>query len=75
MEAVQREERYLSLKIVRSLPLAEQLHEANTLICNKAANDESAALESMETRNGDIILTYRLWRWEEGTKRKYKRGS
>ena len=66
MEAVQRQERYYSLKIVRSLPLGDQLGEANTLICNEAAEDESAALESMETRNGHIILTYRLWRWQEG---------
>ena len=71
METGKKEERYYSLKIIRTLPLAEQLHEANALICNEAAKDESVFLESSETRNGHIILIYRLWRWEEGTKRRY----
>ena len=73
METGKKEERYYSLKVIRSLPLAEQLHEANALICEEAAEDESVVLESSETRNGHIILLYRLWRWEEGEKREYER--
>jgi hypothetical protein len=68
METKRSDERYYSVKIIRNLPLAEQLHEANTLICNEAAEDESVFLERLETRNGHIILLYRLLRREEGTK-------
>ena len=71
METGKKEERYYSLKIICSLPLAEQLREANALICNEAAKDESVFLESSETRNGHIILLYRLWRWEGSTKGEY----
>lgn len=68
METKRSDERYYSVEIIRSLPLAEQLHEANALLCNEAAEDESVFLERMETRNGHIVLLYRLWRTEEGTK-------
>lgn len=62
METEKSDERYYSVKIMRSLPLAEQLHEANALICTEAADDESVFLESSEARNGDMILLYRLRR-------------
>jgi kynurenine formamidase len=69
MEPVNKDERYFSVKIISSLPLAEQLHEANALICTEAADDESAFLEKSETRNGHIVLLYRLWRREVGKSR------
>ena len=62
METGKKGERYYSVKIVLGLPLAEQLHQANALICTEAAEDESVFLERSETRNGHIILLYRLWR-------------
>ena len=68
MEIEKDEERYYSVKIIRSLPLAEQLQEANALICNEAAVDESVFLVSSETRNGHLLLLYRLYRREPGKK-------
>jgi len=68
MEPVNKDERYFSVKIIRSLPLAEQLHEANALICNEAAEDENVFLERSETRNGHLVLLYLLRRSEEGKK-------
>ncbi len=65
METRKEDERYYSVKIMRSLPLSEQLHEANALICSEAAEDESVFLERLETRNGHIVLLYRLWCREE----------
>jgi hypothetical protein len=62
METGKADERYYSVKIIRSLPLAEQLHQANSLICAEASKDESVFLESSETRNGHIVLLYRLLR-------------
>ena len=70
MESGKEDERYYSVKIMRSLPLSEQLHEANALICNEAKEDESVFLESLQARNGDILLLYRLWRREPRTRRK-----
>ena len=64
METEKRDERYCTIKIIRMLPLAEQLHQANARICTEAAEDENVLLERMQTRNGDIILLYRLWRKE-----------
>jgi len=69
MEIEKDEERYYSVKIIRSLPLAEQLHEANALICNEAAEDESVFLVGSETLNGHILLLYRLYRREPGRKK------
>ena len=66
MEIEKRDERYYSVKIMRSLPLADQLHQANALICTEASEDESVVLESLETRNGHLLLLYRLWRREKG---------
>jgi hypothetical protein len=65
MDTQKRDERYYSVKITCSLHLAEQLREANALICNEAAEDESVFLESRETRNGHIVLLYRLLRWKD----------
>ena len=70
MKTRKREERYYSVRIMRSLPLSEQLHEANALICTEAAEDESVFLERLQTRNGHIVLLYCLWRMEEGRKNK-----
>jgi len=70
MEIENSDERYYSVKIMRSLPLSEQLHEANALVCKEAEDNESVILERSETRNGHIILLYRLWRRKGG-----KRGS
>jgi hypothetical protein len=66
MELEKIDERYYTVKIIRSLPLAEQLHQANALICTEASEDESVVLESLETRNGHLFLLYLLWRTEEG---------
>jgi hypothetical protein len=68
MEITKKDERYYSIKIERSLPLTEQLHEANALICKEVAEDESVSLEGSETRNGHIHLLYRLGRRENGRK-------
>lgn len=62
METGRKDERYFSVYIDRSLPLAEQIHEANALLCNEAAGDESVFLEGSETRNGNLHLLYRLGR-------------
>ena len=64
MEKKKEDGRYYSVKISRSLPLAEQIHEANALICTEAEEDESVFLQRLHTRNGHIILLYRLWRRE-----------
>ena len=69
MEIEKDEERYYSVKIIRSLLLAEQLHEANALICNEAAEDESVFLVSSETLNGHILLLFRLYRREPDKKK------
>jgi len=69
MEIERSEERYYSVKINRNLPLADQLHEANALICNEAAEDESVFLERSETLNGHILLLYRLWCRKVGSSR------
>ena len=65
METREEDERYYSVKINRSLPLSQQIHEANALICNEAAEDESVFLENSKTRNGHTILLYRLRHREE----------
>ena len=69
MEIEKKDERHYSVKIMRSLPLAEQLHQANALICSEAAEDESVILERSETRNGHLVLLYRLWRREESERK------
>ena len=66
MEIKKSDERYYSVKVMSSLPLSKQLHEANAVICNEAADDESVFLERLETQNGDIVLLYRLWRRKNG---------
>ena len=72
METRKKDERYYSVKIMSSLPLSEQLHEANVLICTEAAEDESVFLERMQTRNGHILLLYRLWRREPRARNKQR---
>lgn len=62
MEIKKSDERYYSVKVMNSLPLSEQLHEVNAVLCTEAADDESAFLERSETQNGHIVLLYRLWR-------------
>jgi hypothetical protein len=69
METTKTDERYFSVKIMRSLPLSEQIHQANGLVCNEAAEGESVFLEGSETRNGHIHLLFRLGRRENGKKR------
>jgi hypothetical protein len=69
METDKKDERYFSIKIERSLPLAEQIHQANGLISNEAAQNESVFLEGAEARNGHLVLLYRLGRRENGKKR------
>lgn len=66
MEIEKSDERYYSVKVLRSLPLSEQLHEANAVICNEAAKDESVFLERLETQNGHIVLLYRFWHRKNG---------
>ena len=66
MEIKKSDERYYSVKIPRNLPLSEQLHEANAVICTEAAKNESVFLERSETQNGHIVLLYRLWRRKNG---------
>ena len=72
MENLKEDERLFSVKIIRSLPLSEQLHEANALICAEAGQDESVFLESSQARNGHIVLRYRLRRGEARTRDKQK---
>lgn len=62
METGKKDERYFSVYINRSLPLTEQLHQANVLVCNEAEEGESVFLEGSETRNGRLHLLYRLGR-------------
>jgi hypothetical protein len=69
MEIEKSDERHYSVTIMRSLPLSEQLHEANAVLCTEAAEDESVFLERSETRNGHIVLLYRLCRREEGVRK------
>ena len=66
MEIKKNDERFYSVKVMSSLPLSEQLHKANVLLCNEAADDESVFLERFETQNGHIVLLYRLWRRKNG---------
>jgi hypothetical protein len=66
MEIERSDERYYSVKIKRNLPLADQLHKANAVICTETAEDESVFLERSETQNGHIVLLYRLWRRKVG---------
>ena len=66
MEIEKSDERYYSVKVMSSLPLSEQLHEANAVLCTEAAEDESVFLERFETQNGHIVLLYRLWRRKNG---------
>ena len=66
MEIKKSDERYYSVKVMSNLPLSEQLHEANVLLCTEAAKDESVFLERSETQNGHRVLLYRLWRRENG---------
>ena len=66
MKIEKSDERYYSVKVMSSLPLSEQLHEANAAICNEAEDDESVFLERSETQNGHIVLLYRLWRRKNG---------
>jgi hypothetical protein len=66
MEIDKSDERYYSVKVMSSLPLSEQLHEANAVLCTEAAEDESVFLERFETQNGHIVLLYRLWRRKNG---------
>jgi hypothetical protein len=68
METRKTDERYISVRIVRSLPLAEQLHEANALLCNEASEDENVFLENLDFRNGHIVLLYRLGNGGSDTK-------
>jgi len=66
MDIKKSDERYCSVKVMSSLPLSEQLHEANAVLCTEASEDESAFLERSETENGHIVLLYRLWRRKNG---------
>lgn len=66
MEIVKSDERYYSVKVMSSLPLSQQLHKANAVLCTEAADDESVFLERVETQNGHIVLLYRLWRKKAG---------
>lgn len=66
MEIKKSDERYCSVKVMSSLPLSEQLHEANAVLCTEAADDESVFLERFETQNGHIVLLYRLWPRKNG---------
>jgi hypothetical protein len=66
MDIKKSDERYYSVKVMSSLPLSEQLHEANAVLCTEASEDESAFLERSETENGHIVLLYRLWRRKNG---------
>ncbi|UCG13177.1 MAG: hypothetical protein JSU72_01415 [Deltaproteobacteria bacterium] len=70
MQIKKEDERYYSVKITRNMPLADQLREANALLCTEAAKDESVFLERSETRNGHLVLLYRLWRREERRKKR-----
>jgi hypothetical protein len=69
MDTGKKDGRYYSVKIRRSLPLAQQLHEANTLLCNEADEDESVFLEKWENRNGHIVLLYRLMGKDDDNKK------
>ncbi len=62
MPTKKQERRYHTIEIVCRLPLSEQLHEANDLLCLEAAIDEKVSLEKIKTRKGHILLFYRLWR-------------
>ena len=66
MEIEKSDERYYSVKVMSSLPLSEQLHEANSVLCTEAADDESVFLERSETQNGHIVLLYRFWHRKNG---------
>jgi len=68
METRKEDERYYSVRILGSLPISEQIHEANALICTEAAENESVFLERLESQNGHIVLLYRLWCRKEGKK-------
>jgi kynurenine formamidase len=69
MDIKKSDERYYSVKVMSRLPLSEQLHEANAVLCKEAAEDESVFLERFETQNGHIVLLYRLWRRKNGKSR------
>jgi len=68
METRKEDERYYSVRILGSLPISEQIHEANSIICTEASENESVFLERLENQNGHIVLLYRLWCRKDGKK-------
>jgi hypothetical protein len=51
-----------TLKVNRRLPLSEQIHQVNDILCYQAGADDSCILEKVEEQNGYRFLYYRLWR-------------
>jgi len=68
METRKEDERYYSVRILGNLPISEQIHQANALICTEASENESVFLERLEKQNGHIVLLYRLWCRKDGKK-------
>jgi hypothetical protein len=51
-----------TLKVNRTLPLSEQIHQVNDILCYQAGADDIGILEKMEEQNGYRFLYSRLWR-------------
>jgi hypothetical protein len=56
MDIKKSDERYYSVKVMSRLPLSEQLHEANAVLCKEAAEDESVFLERFRDKTQLEIL-------------------
>lgn len=52
--------RYYVIEVARNLPLSEQLHYANDILCLEALSNERCFLEKIEASDSRITLTYHI---------------
>ncbi|UCG12271.1 MAG: hypothetical protein JSU72_17510 [Deltaproteobacteria bacterium] len=62
MDAGREDSDYYTIEVPRDLPLAEQLHQANTRLCFEVSATKKVFLEDVRFRNGYKVLRYRFWR-------------
>ena len=53
--------RYYTVEMDHNLPLSEKVHQVNDLLCMEVSSTEKCSLEKIETQDGYLTLTYRLW--------------
>ena len=68
MPAAKQDSELYTIEVARSLPLSEQLYEANAKLCLEISAEEKVFLEDIQFKNGYKVLRYRFWRDEQTEK-------